>query len=201
MSTLLYTVDYNNTDNMKTFASSRRASSNSSNGDGSYHGLDYDNTKYNNIKVFANARTSDSSRRASSTSSNSSYHGLDYDNAKYNKIKEFANARASNSSRRTSSGSSNGEGSYHGLDYDNTKYNNIKAFANARASDSSESKFSMQAALDQLKPTEKEIAPSGIYSPIIKRGSLFSGLRSKKGDDKVGKHSHTQAGVDATLLR
>jgi hypothetical protein len=37
---------------------------------------------------------------------------------------------------------------------------------------------SVQKILDHLRPTEEATAPAGIYSPIIKKGSLFS--RSKK---------------------
>ena len=134
--------------------------------EGSLSGLDYDNTKYNNIREFANARASGSALspndsvvpegRKSSVASigqavvrEGSLSGLDYDNTKYNNIKEFANARASISAlspndsvvpeRRKSSVAIVGEkvlreGSLHGLEYDNTKYNNIKEFANARAS-------------------------------------------------------------------
>lgn len=88
-------------------------------------------------------------------------------------------------------------------------YNNIKsprASTSSRrtstsTSDSHGSKFSLKAALEQLKPTEEKITPSGIYSPIIKRGSLFSGLRSKKTPSQSRKHSQSQARVDAALLR
>jgi hypothetical protein len=93
------------------------------------------------------------------------------------------------------------------VDYTNTKA--IQAFTSSRrtsaASSSSSSTpatsskgFNMDSALTQLKPTEEQIQPSGIYSSIIKRGSLFSGLRRSF---KTDKHSATQSRVDAALLR
>jgi hypothetical protein len=93
-------------------------------------------------------------------------------------------------------------------------YNNIKsprASTSSRRTSTSSTKntsnkgFTMKAALEQLKPTEAQIHPTGIYSDIIKRGSLFSGLRrSSKADSSPSqsrKHSATQSRVDAALLR
>jgi len=39
---------------------------------------------------------------------------------------------------------------------------------------SKSSKFSVKNALDQLRPTREVLTPAGIYTPIIKRGSLFT---------------------------
>ena len=48
---------------------------------------------------------------------------------------------------------------------------------------------SIQKVLDHLRPTEEAITPAGIYSPVIKRGSLFSRKSSKSGpvDEKKAK--------------
>ncbi|KIW33493.1 uncharacterized protein PV07_00339 [Cladophialophora immunda] len=35
-------------------------------------------------------------------------------------------------------------------------------------------KSSIKNALDQLRPTTETLTPAGIYSPVIKQGSLFS---------------------------
>jgi hypothetical protein len=88
-------------------------------------------------------------------------------------------------------------------------YNNIKsprASADSRRASASTieskdngEKFTLKGALQQLKPTEEQIIPSGIYTPIIKRGSLFSFRRGSKPSSR--KHSQTQANVDAALLR
>ena len=42
---------------------------------------------------------------------------------------------------------------------------------------SNKSRLSLKAALEQLKPTTETITPSGIYTPIVKRGSLFQFLK------------------------
>lgn len=140
MSTLLYTVDYANTSNMKAFC--------------------------------APTSTSKSTRRTSSTRSSNASSLFDYSNSAA--IKSFT------SSRRPSNKG-----------------------------------FSMKNALNQLKPTEEQIQPTGIYSPIIKRGALFDfsnnadikafcaspRRNSSKTDESSRKHSATQSGVDAALLR
>lgn len=43
---------------------------------------------------------------------------------------------------------------------------------------------SFQKVFHSFRPTEQEITPSGIYSPIIKRGSLFSRNSSRQGSVK-----------------
>ena len=108
---------------------------------------------------------------------------VDYNNIK--NIQEFTS-----SSRRTSTTSS---------------APSTKAVNNTTNSN----KFTMKSALNQLKPTEEQIHPSGIYTPIIKRGSLFSGLRrSSKSNTSTPssspsqsrKHSATEARADSVML-
>lgn len=100
------------------------------------------------------------------------------------------------------------------VDYSNTK--NIQNFtsssrrtSNASTSPSTKAannKFTMKTALNQLKPTEEQIHPSGIYGPIIKRGSLFSGLRrSSKANSNASTPSSSPSqsrkhSVDAAML-
>jgi hypothetical protein len=114
------------------------------------------------------------------------------------------------------------------IDYNNMPNSTSSRRASSSTTSSQRSQFTMKAALEQLKPTKEQITPSGIYSPIIKRGSLFKSLRpaakaqeptpiyesvlrrplfgrAKHGNEKTPsqsrKHSTTQARVDAALLR
>lgn len=87
------------------------------------------------------------------------------------------------------------------VNYDKSPRASTDSRRTSTSTSGNDKKFTMKAALEQLKPTEEQITPSGIYAPIIKRGSLFNFRRSSKSSSSDRKHSQTQAHVDAALLR